>query len=164
VFVGLYQLALEKYMKSLDLLQNQSYCHNIHPKIAEIENEVGLMAIDLCNFNLASKCLENALEIRETVFAANHPAVGQSYCSKGRLLVAQGRYIEALKFFEKSLTIRAQYYTIHPDLGETLHFLGQIRSAHAMTPSQPKSNINLHELTQYYCLRLYIVYKTLLVL
>ena len=89
--------------------------------VATLEGSLGQMELRRGNFDAAQGHLETALELREQLFARNHPAVTQTLDGLGNIHAARGNHVEARRWLQDSLDRTVEYFGEgHPETVGTL--------------------------------------------
>lgn len=96
--------AEEFYLMALDI--NLKINSRIHPDVAGLYNDLGLVYEEQSKANEALGCHNEALNIRLALFGEQHPDVSNSYNSMASIYARYKMYDEAMRLYNKALEIR----------------------------------------------------------
>ena len=105
-------MALSYYSKSLAIMQ-QVLGEN-HKDTAATYNNIGLIYLDQCDYDLALKYHSKALAIRQQVLGEKHPDTAMSYNNIGLAYDCKGDFGIALGYYNTALAILEQTLPNHP--------------------------------------------------
>lgn len=71
--------------------------------------------IDLGSYDLALKQYFNALDIRNSILASNHPLIAETLQNIGRIYESKKDFSQALEYFQKSRSIFRRAYPANHD-------------------------------------------------
>jgi Flp pilus assembly protein TadD len=116
------------------------------PQNGRAWNNLGYSYYKAGQLDSAVACLHRAIELLPT----NAPTRGMAYASLGNVLVAQGRYNEAITQFSEALRLNPNDPDAHNDLGAALqqlgdreHAIGHLRTAIRLQPDHGRAHYNL---------------------
>jgi tetratricopeptide (TPR) repeat protein len=97
----------------------------LNPDTAARYHNIGLILGSQKNYDAASTCHYQALDIRLMVYGLNHADTAETYYQIGRTELGKGDYESALQSFEKALDIRQNLHgKIHPDVSFVCRRIG----------------------------------------
>ncbi|CAB3985432.1 Nephrocystin-3 [Paramuricea clavata] len=97
----------------------------LNPDTAARYYNIGLILCRQKNYDAASTCHYEALDIRLTLYGLNHADTAESYYQIGYTQLGKRDYESALQSFEKALDIRKNIHgKTHPDVSTACHQVG----------------------------------------
>jgi tetratricopeptide (TPR) repeat protein len=102
-------------------------------KLASSLSVLGAIELACGNVLMASKLVDDGLEMRQRVYPSGHPTIASSFYLKGRILLAMGRFADASAAINESLKFRTESMgTRHPSVAQCLHTLAEIATLGGM--------------------------------
>ena len=123
----------EKKMEKIKELEKHGY--KIFKKYKDLKEKLVLLLKKLLNINSeifinyikVEEIEKYILEIQIEKYSENHPNIATSYNNIGNILDKQGKYLEALEYYEKSLRIRKETLaTNNPNIATSYNDIGNV--------------------------------------
>lgn len=118
-----------RYAESLELRERlRALNERLHgansPQVAATLNSLGACNMQLENFELAERLLQQALTMQRALHGTEHPAVANTLGLLAGVYSRQGRFIEAEKRTREALEVRRKIFgPAHPDVARSLDHL-----------------------------------------
>jgi type IV pilus biogenesis/stability protein PilW len=136
-FIGLIYMSLSQYDKAADALREAV---KLNPYFTDAHNNLGVTYRELKEYDKALKEFELALNDK------NYKTPEKVYLNVGNLYVAQGVMSEAVRSFERAVTLNPGYVLGHLALGDAYRTMGraeqaaeQYRKVMSLAPDTPEA-------------------------
>ncbi|CAF1080226.1 unnamed protein product [Rotaria sp. Silwood1] len=159
------RLALDYFLKALDIKENVLKCNKYHPELAMAYNNIGEIYFHLDAYDNALHYLTHAFEIRLKGTVATHTDLTAIYHNLGGIYLKKKDFTKALEMHTKALEIDSQiFHDDHESLAMSHHQIAIVqlelralsdalyhaeKALRIMLRSQAKENLSMVSTFQY---------------